>query len=120
MSKKDSYITDEIRLHVWDGHEDIHFRSSAEMLEWVNADKTKFSLSDKVYTAMIYGLENGIDEIEVATLTVAGESQVSVIIRKPNFQKILTAYTEKLLGVEDYERLSRIKEEVSRFGLEVS
>jgi len=97
----------------------MKFNSSVEMLEWVQNDRKNFILSDKVYDAMIDCLTNDMEQIIVATLSVKDESEIDVLIRKPNFQKILSAYTERLLTAEKYEKLAVIKQQIQKFDLEM-
>lgn len=118
MSKEDySTIDDEIPL--WINHENIEFKSTSEMMSWVMDDKVNFKLSDKVFDAMIDCLDNSIDGIIVATIVVKEQSRIDVLIRKQNFQKIFSSYTEKLLQAERYEKLAEIKQQVEKYGLEM-
>lgn len=118
MSKEDySIIDDEIPL--WINHENIEFKTTTEMMSWVMDDKVNFKLSDKVFDAMIDCLENDIDGIIVATIVVKEQSRIDVLIRKPNFQKIFSSYTEKLLQAERYEKLAEIKQQIQKYGLEM-
>ena len=118
MSKEDySIIDDEIPL--WVNHENIEFKTTQDMMSWVIDDKVNFTLSDKVYSAMIDCLENDIEGIIVATIVVQEQSRIDVLIRKPNFQKILSSYTEKLLQAERYEKLAEIKQQIQKYGLEM-
>ena len=118
MSKEDySMIDDEIPL--WVNHENIEFKTTTDMMSWVMDDKVNFKLSDKVFDAMIDCLENGIDGILVATIVVKEQSRIDVLIRKQNFQKIFSSYTEKLLQTERYEKLAEIKQQVEKYGLEM-
>jgi len=119
MSKKDSYIPEGKNAPVWSKYEDFEFKSSVEMLEWVQNDKLNFTLSDKVYEAMLECLRENIDSMIVATLTIIGENEIDVFIRKENFQKIFSAYTKRLLDLEEYEKLAKIKFETQRFNLEM-
>lgn len=119
MSKKDYSITDEEQIPFWDKHEDIFFQSAAEMLEWASNDKINFSLSNKVYDAMIDCLENNINKIIVATIIIEDGTQISVVIRRDNFQKILSAYIDRLLHVENYEKLALIKKQIQKYDLEI-
>lgn len=118
MSREDYYINDK-EIPLWINHENIEFKTTHEMMTWVQDDKVNFSLSDKVYDAMVDCLRNGIDGIIVATITVVGQSQIDVLIRRPNFQKILSSYTKKLLDAERYEKLAEIKQQVQKYGLEI-
>lgn len=118
MSKNDSYLNDE-NLSLWDKYEQITFDSTTDLMNWVSDDKVNFTLSDKVYSAMIDCLRDDFYGVVVASLIVKDGSEISVIIRKPNFQKILSSYTQRLLQKEDYEKLSKIKNEVEQFGLEL-
>lgn len=120
MSKKDSSITKVQDIPTWIKHQNIDFKSNAEMLSWVSNDKVNFTLSDKVYDAMIYCLENNIPVITLATIRVQDGSQIDVIIRKDNFQKIFSSYVERLLIAEKYERLAEIKQQVEKYGLEIT
>jgi len=117
MSKKDYSTSNDIPL--WINHDRIEFKSATELMEWVSDDKLSFNLSRKVYRAMVDCLNNEIDSVIVATLSVLNESTIDVLIRKENFQKILSAYTKRLMEVEDYEQLAEIKNEVDKFGLEI-
>lgn len=118
MSKEDySIIDDEIPL--WIKHENLEFKTTQDMMTWVMDDKVNFTLSDKVYSAMIDCLENNIEGIIVATIVVKEQSRIDVLIRKPNFQKILSSYTEKLLQSERYEKLAEIKQQIEKYGLEM-
>lgn len=118
MSKEDySIIDDEIPL--WINHENIEFKTTTEMMSWVMDDKVNFKLSDKVFDAMIDCLENDIDGIIVATIVVKEQSRIDVLIRKQNFQKIFSSYTEKLLQAERYEKLAEIKQQIQKYGLEM-
>ena len=118
MSKEDYYtIDDEIPL--WINHENIEFKSTHEMMSWVTDDKVNFSLSDKVYSAMLDCLQNNIEGTIVATIVVKEQSRIDVLIRKPNFQKILSSYTEKLIQAERYEKLAEIKKQIQKYGLEI-
>ena len=117
MSKEDYYTNNDIPL--WINHENIEFKSSDEMMSWVIDDKVNFSLSDKVYDAMIDCLETDIDATIVATIVVNQETRIDVLIRKPNFQKIFSSYTEKLLQAERYEKLAEIKSQIQKYDLEI-
>jgi hypothetical protein len=117
MLKKDSYTSD---IPIWIHHQNLDFKSNAEMLSWVMDDKINFTLSDKVYDAMIDCLENKMDAIIVATIRVQDSSHIDVLIRKDNFQKIFGSYVQKLLAAEKYEKLATIKQEVKKYGLEIT
>ena len=118
MSKEDySIIDDEIPL--WVKHENFEFETTHDMMSWVMDDKLNFTLSDKVYQAMIDCLENNIGGIIVATIVVKHQSRIDILIRKQNFQKILSSYTEKLLQAERYEKLSEIKKQIQKYDLEI-
>lgn len=119
MSKKDSYITNPDGIPYWDSYQVMKFNSSVEMLEWVQNDRKNFILSDKVYDAMIDCLTNDIEQTIVATLSVKDGSEIDVLIRKPNFQKILSGYTARLLDGEKYERLAEIKHQIEKYDLEM-
>jgi hypothetical protein len=106
MSKKDSYTTNTDEIPLWNGYEVMSFESSIEMLNWVQDDRINFTLSDKVYGAMMDCLEHGIEQVIVA-------------IRKPNFQKILSGYTKRLLDGEKYEKLGEIKQQIQKYDLEM-
>jgi hypothetical protein len=120
MSKKDYSTIERQDIPIWENHEFIDFKTSAEMLEWVSNDKVNFNLSDKVYSAMIHCLDNQTNEIIVATITVENGSVIDVIIRKQNFQKIFSSYTERLLITENYEKLAVIKKQVQKYNLEIT
>ena len=117
MSREDYSTTNDIPL--WVNHENIDFRSSTEMLEWVSNDKVNFILSDMVYDAMIYCLSEKVNEIIVATIWVKNETNIDVVIRKPNFQKIFSSYTERLMKAEQYEKLAVIKKQIEKYDLEM-
>lgn len=118
MSKEDySTIDDEIPL--WINHENIEFKTTQDMMVWIMDDKVNFTLSDKVFEAMVDCLENNIEGIIVATIIVTHQSRIDVLIRKPNFQKIFSSYTEKLLQSERYEKLAEIKKRIQKYGLEM-
>jgi hypothetical protein len=121
MSRKDYYTSNEQlgETPLWHFHETLKFNSGESMLEWAADDKLSFSLSDKVYLAMIDCLENDIDSMIVASILVKGQTQIDVVIRKDNFQKILSGYTNRLLQAERYEKLDEIKKKVQTFGLEI-
>ena len=119
MSKKDSYTTNTDGIPFWDRYEVMSFNSSTEMLSWVQDDKENFILSDRVYDAMMDCLERNMEQVIVATLSVAGISEIDVLIRKPNFQKILSGYTDRLLNAEKYERLAEIKQQIQKYNLEM-
>ena len=110
-------IDDEIPL--WVNHENIEFKTTTDMMSWVMDDKVNFKLSDKVFDAMIDCLENDVDGIIVASIVVKEQSRIDVLIRKPNFQKIFSSYTEKLLQAERYEKLAEIKQQIQKYGLEM-
>lgn len=118
MSKKDSYISND-DLPKWIHYEEISFKSAAEMFQWIQDDKINFSLSDKVYEAMLDCLRDSMEKVLVATISVKNESAIDIIIRKPNFQKILSSYTKRLLNTEKYERLAEIKKEIEKYNLEI-
>ena len=119
MSKKDYSITETDTIPLWDRHEEILFQSAGEMLEWASNDKINFTLSDKVYDAMLDCLEDNVQAIIVATIIIENGAQIEVLIRRDNFQKILSAYVERLLNVEKYERLAEIKQQIQKYGLEI-
>ena len=119
MSKKDSYITSSDGIPLWERYEVMKFKTSVEMLEWVQDDRQNFTLSDKVYNAMIDCLKNKIEQIIVTKLVVKDGSEIDVLIRKPNFQKIFSSYTEKLLQAERYEKLAEIKSQIQKYDLEM-
>lgn len=119
MLKEDSSITDTTGIPHWENHENLSFKSSAEMLEWVSNDKINFSLSNRVYEAMVHCLENDVEGVIVATINVLDESSIDVVIRKPNFQKILSSFVKRLLEAEMYERLAEIKKTVEKYNLEI-
>lgn len=120
MSRKDYYNTDIQDIPLWINHEYLTFRSSAEMLEWAADDKVNFNLSDKVYDAMVDCLENKIISLIVATIRIDDGTQIDVLIRTENFQKILSAYIKRLLDAERYEKLAVIKQQIQKYGLEIS
>lgn len=115
----EDYSTSDHNIPLWIKHENIEFNSVSSLMEWVTDDKVNFSLSDKVYTAMLDCLKNDIEGIIVATLIVKNQSTIDVLIRRPNFQKILSSYTQKLLDAERYEKLAEIKSEIEKYGLEI-
>jgi hypothetical protein len=121
MSKSDySNPNDQLSgIPLWHFHETLKFNSGESMLEWAADDKLNFSLSDKVYLAMVDCLENDIESMIVASILVKGQTQIDVVIRKDNFQKILSGYTKRLLEAERYEKLDEIKRYVQKFGLEI-
>jgi len=119
MSKEDYYTTNKESIPLWEKYEVMEFKSSAEMLTWVRDDQINFTLSDKVYDAMIDCLEQNVEEIIVASIHVQNNSEIDVLIRKPNFQKILSGYTERLLKSEKYEKLAEIKQQIEKYGLEM-
>jgi len=120
MSKKDSYTTKTDDIPVWIKHQNLDFRSNAEMLSWVTDDKVNFTLSDRVYEAMVDCLENEINAIIVATIRVEGGSQIDVMIRKDNYQKIFGSYVQTLLTAEKYEKLAEIKQQIEKYNLEIT
>ena len=121
MSKEDYYYTiDDLDVPIWIHHEYLEFKSTDEMLIWASDDKSNFKLSDKVYDAMIDCLKNDIEALLVATLKVKFITDVGIVIRKNNFQKILLAYTKRLMENESYEKLAKIKREVEKYGLEIT
>lgn len=120
MSKKDYSHIEHNDISLWKYHTYINFKTSAQLLEWASNDKKNFILSDKVYDAMLYCLENDIEESIVITILVENGVSLDVAIRKPNFQKILNVYTKRLLDVENYEKLSSIKKEIEKYNLEIS
>jgi hypothetical protein len=120
MSRKDYSTTEPGNIPLWINHENITFQSNAEMLSWVSNDKINFSLSDKVYDAMVDCLKESIDAIIVATIVVNHETHIDVMIRRDNFQKILSSYVERLLTTERYEKLALVKSQVTKYGLEMS
>ena len=117
MSKEDYSTIDEIPL--WINHANIEFKTTQDMMVWVMDDKVNFTLSDKVYAAMLDCLENDIEGIIVATIVVKEHSRIDVLIRRPNFQKILSSYIEKLMTAERYEKLAEIKKQIQKYGLEI-
>jgi hypothetical protein len=121
MSKSDySNPNDQLsEIPLWHFHETLKFNSGESMLEWASDDKLNFSLSDKVYLAMVDCLENNIESMIVASILVKGQTQIDVLIRRDNFQKILSGYTKRLLESERYEKLDEIKKFVQKFSLEV-
>lgn len=119
MLKEDSSTIDTNNIPRWENHENIEFTSSAQMLEWVSNDKVNFSLSNRVYDAMLHCLKNNVEGIIVATISVSNESSIDIVIRKPNFQKILSSFTKRLLDAEMYERLAEIKKTVEKYNLEI-
>ncbi len=119
MLRKDSSITNETQIPLSENHENFFFKNSEELLDWVRDDKKNFTLSDKVYNAMIECFKNDIDSVLVANLLVENVSDIGVVIRKENFQKIFSAYVNRLLEIEDYEKLSKIKRETEKYGLEI-
>ena len=118
MSKEDYSIIDD-EMPLWINHENLEFKTTQDMMSWVIDDKVNFTLSDKVYSAMLDCLENNIEGIIVATIVVNKETRIDVLIRKPNFQKIFSSYTEKLLQAERYEKLAEIKQQVQKYDLEM-
>ena len=119
MSKKDYYASENKDIKRWSGYEEFTFFSSDDMLKWVQDDKLNFTLSDKVYRAMMECLKENIDSMIVGTLIVVGGNQIDILIRKDNFQKIFSAYTKRLLDLEEYENLAKIKNETQPFNLEM-
>lgn len=115
----EDYSTTDDDIPLWIYHENIEFKTTHEMMSWVADDKTNFSLSDKVYDAMIDCLENNIERIIVATITVENQTLVDVSIRRQNFQKILSSYVEKLMKAERYEKLAEIKKQIKKYDLEM-
>lgn len=115
----EDYSTTDDDIPLWIHHENIEFKTTHEMMSWVSDDKTNFSLSDKVYDAMLDCLKNNIDRIIVATIVVENQTLVDVSIRKQNFQKIFSSYVDKLMKAERYEKLAKIKKEIQKYNLEM-
>jgi hypothetical protein len=115
----EDYSTTEHDVPLWVNHRNIEFKTMSSMMEWVSDDKLNFNLSDTVYTAMVDCLENNIDQIIVATIVVENQSSIDVMIRRPNFQKILSSYIQRLLNAERYEKLAEIKKTVEKYDLEI-
>jgi len=118
MSRKDSYTRND-DLPRWLHYQQLNFNSAADMFQWIKDDKINFSLSDKVYDAMIHCLKNDMEKVLVATISVRNESAIDIIIRKPNFQKILSGYIERLINTENYEKLAEIKKQIEKYNLEI-
>jgi hypothetical protein len=117
MLNEDYSTNDDTPL--WASHKVIEFNTIQEMMLWVSDDESSFSLSDKVYDAMIDCLDNNIEKIIVTTLTVKDYSEIDVIIRQSNFQEILSSYTQKLLKFEKYERLAEVKNQIKKYNLAI-
>lgn len=119
MLSEDFSTTNHEELPLWSNHVHFEFKTASELMNWVSTDKVNFVLSDKVYAAMVDCLEHNIDEVIVATISIESESTIDVVIRKPNFPKILSSYVKRLLENENYEKLADIKKTVEKYGLEI-
>lgn len=115
----DDYYTNREDTPPWIKYKIFEFKTNVKMLEWVSSDKKNMALSDIVYEAMLYCLEQNIDSVVVATILTHENYSIDVIIKKSNFQTILTRYTSKLLDLERYEKLSEIKVQMEKYNLEV-
>jgi hypothetical protein len=119
MLKNDSYNTEYV---LWKNHEVIELKSPAELLKWVNDDKSSYHLSKKIFGALIDCMEDNIDTMVVITINVMGseKSGISIQIQRKNFQKIINGYVNKLIQNENYEMLAKIKPSIEKYGFEIS
>ena len=119
MLKNDSYNTEYV---LWKNHEVIELKSPAELLQWVNDDKSSYHLSKKIFSALIDCMEDNIDKMVVVTINVMGSENagISIQIQRKNFQKIIDGYVNKLIENENYETLSEIKSSIQKYGFEIS
>ena len=119
MSKSGSYNTEYV---LWKNHEVIELRSPAELLKWVNDDRSSYHLSKKIFSALMDCMDEGIDKMVVVTINVSGSENagISIQIQRKNFQKIINGYVNKLIENENYETLAEIKPSIEKYGFEIS
>jgi len=115
MITKDEFGYEDIP--VWKGHRYINFQTAKEMLSWVKEDKTTLELSHTIYDCTIYCYENDCPKMVAATLVADEGIDVEIIAERDNLNEMLKVYMKRLLGMEDYERLSEVKSKVERLGL---
>lgn len=122
MLKNDFYNTDNTDYVLWKNHEVIELKSPAELLKWVNDDKSSYHLSKRIFRAVMDCMEEGIDKMVVITINVAGSESngISIQIQRKNFQKIINGYVAKLIENENYETLAEIKPSIEKYGFEIS
>lgn len=120
MSKKDYSDEPIVSAPLSENYKIFTFSSSRELLEWAGKDNDSLELSHLVFNAIVECLENEIDSIIVATLQIDDgvPTEIDVLVRRINFQKILSAYVTKLLNNENYEKLSEVKDTIEKWGLE--
>jgi 4-hydroxy-3-methylbut-2-en-1-yl diphosphate synthase IspG/GcpE len=119
MLKEDYYNTGKV---FWKKHETFEFRSTSDLLNWVNDDKLNHHLSKKVFEAVMDCIDNDIDGMVVATISVMGLESDGILIQiqRKNFTKIVNGYIKRLIQNEDYEILSEIKPLLEKYGFEIS
>jgi hypothetical protein len=119
MLKNDSYNTDYV---LWKNYEVIELKSPAELLEWINDDKSSYHLSKKIFSAVMDCMESNIDKMVIITINVMGSenSAISMQIQRKNFQKIINGYVNKLIKNENYEIIAEIKSSIEKYGFEIS
>lgn len=120
MSKRDYSNNQSINVELSENYKVFTFSSNQDLLSWAGKDKDNFELSNIVFDAIAECLEKKMDKIIVATLRIDDEppTEIDILVREENFQKIISAYVEKLLAGEHYERLSEVKSSIQKWDLE--
>lgn len=120
MSKRDYSNNQSINVELSENYKVFTFSSNQDLLSWAGKDKDNFELSNIVFDAITECLEKKMDKVIVATLRIDDEppTEIDILVREENFQKIISAYVEKLLVGEHYERLSEVKSTIQKWDLE--
>jgi hypothetical protein len=92
MSKKDYSHIEHNDIPLWKYHEYIDFKTSGQMLEWVSNDKTNFTLSDKVYEAMLYCLKNEMEEF------LQGDNELVQMEQKVEYLNTIVFFLESVMN----------------------
>lgn len=120
MSKKDYLDSVPTDVQVSSNYQVFTFNSSEELLSWSRKDNESLELSNLVFDAIVECMEDKLDVVIVATLRIedGAPTMIDVIVRKENFNKIISSYVRKLLANENYERLLEVKEITKKWDLE--
>lgn len=120
MSKKDYLDSVPTDVQVSSNYQVFTFNSSEELLSWSRKDNESLELSNLVFDAIVECMEDKLNVVIVATLRIedGAPTMIDVIVRKENFNKIISSYVRKLLANENYERLLEVKEITKKWDLE--
>lgn len=100
------------------GYRRITFSTGDELLQWIDDNINTLELSDMVFDATIECFEKNIESIIVATLIAKNMADIDIIAKKDSYSYMIDAYFAKLLELEQYEKLAKIKVTSETMGLQ--